>query len=96
MNLRSILLACLTAARGTVADTIGGQICQELPFCEPDLDHDPLERRRLGPASPPKTLPQPLNRRNGKVLLGAQRRPRSASARARRELREVRRESRRA
>ncbi len=64
MNLRSILLACLTAARGTVADTIGGQICQELPFCEPDLDHDPLERRRLGPASPPQTLPQPLNRRN--------------------------------
>ena len=62
MNLRSILLACLAAARGTVA-TIG-QICQNVPGCEPDPDHDPLERRRLGPASPPKTLPQPLNRRN--------------------------------
>jgi len=65
MNLRSILLACLAAARGTVA-TIG-QICQNVPGCEPDPDHDPLERRRLGPASPPKTLPQPLNRRNLRI-----------------------------
>ena len=68
MNLRSILLACLAAARGTVADTIG-QICQNVPGCEPDPDHDPFKyRERLGPASPPQTLPQPLpaplNRRN--------------------------------
>ena len=67
MNLRSILLACLAAARGTVA-TIG-QICQNVPGCEPDPDHDPFKyRERLGPASPPQTLPQPLpaplNRRN--------------------------------
>ena len=52
----------------TVADTIG-QICQNVPGCEPDPDHDPFKyRERLGPASPPQTLPQPLpqplNRRN--------------------------------
>ena len=44
----------------TVADTIG-QICQNVPGCEPDPDHDPFKyRERLGPASPPQTLPQPL------------------------------------
>ena len=36
-----------------------------MPGCEPDPDHDPFKyRERLGPASPPQTLPQPLNRRN--------------------------------
>ena len=58
-----------TRARGiTVADTIG-QICQNVPGCEPDPDHDPFKYvERLGPPSPPQTLPQPLpqplNRRN--------------------------------
>ena len=45
------------------------EICQNVPGCEPDPDHDPFKyRERLGPASPPQTLPQPLpqplNRRN--------------------------------
>ena len=32
-----------TRARGiTVADTIG-QICQNVPGCEPDPDHDPFK-----------------------------------------------------
>ena len=51
---------CDTACADFVADTIG-QICQNVPGCEPDPDHDPFKyRERLGPASPPQTLPQPL------------------------------------
>ena len=77
MNLRSILLACLAAAAASSAaareraepaaaarGTVARQICQNVPGCEVDPDQVPTNRRRLGPASPPQTLPQPLNRRN--------------------------------
>ena len=53
--------AIIRAKQVTKQQTAKPPASSYVPGCEPDPDHDPFKyRERLGPASPPQTLPQPL------------------------------------